>query len=280
MISITGNSINNWDDNGVENTDDPVFVTSCGYQKFITRNIRFARDHGRVDYQIIYLLKGKGYYNFGKGTVEIPEGNLIVYIPGQPQNYEYHFKDSTELYWLHFSGYAARELLAKSNFLDKQVYYIGMLSSCIELFKKIINEVQIKKPLYQSIASSNLTELFCILSRELSDRIPKNFDIPNDSFKNIAFYMYSNYNRKIKVEELAGICNLSLHRFTHKFKDLIGMTPVECLTKIRIDEAKYLLSNSFLNISEISSIVGYDNPLYFSRVFKKVTGLSPRNYIV
>ncbi len=279
MISITGNSINNWDDNGVENIDDPVFVTSCGYQKFITRNYRITRDLGRVDYQIIYLLKGKGYYNFGKGTVEIPEGNLIVFQPGQPQNYEYHFKDFTELYWLHFSGNSVRELLGKCNLLGKQAYYTGVLSPCIELFKKIINEVQIKKPMFQSIASANLTELFCIFARELSGGPSKSLVMTNDSFKNITIYMYSNYNKKIKVEDLAGMCNLSLHRFAHKFKDLIGVTPIEYLTRIRINEAKYLLSNSFLNISEISSIVGYDNPLYFSRVFKKVTGLSPRNYV-
>ena len=279
MISITGNSINNWDDNGIENIHEPVFVTSCGYQKFITRNFRISRNHGRVDYQIIYLLKGKGFYSFGKEIVEIPEGNLIVFIPNQPQNYEYHFQDSTELYWLHFSGYAAKELLIRSNLLGKQVYFIGKISKCVELFKKIINEVQIKRPLFQSIASANLAELICIFGRKLSDRKSQNIVMSNDSFRNITIYMYSNYNRKMKVEELANICNLSLDRFTHKFKELIGMTPIECLTKIRVEEAKYLLSNSFLNITEISSIIGYDNPLYFSRVFKKITGSSPRNYI-
>lgn len=279
MISITGNSINNWDDNGILNTDDPVFVTSCGFQKFITRNFRITRDSGRVDYQIIYLVKGKGYYDFGKGTTEVPEGNVILYLPDQPQNYEYRFKDNTELYWMHFSGFAARELLAKCNLLGKQVHYVGMHSGFAELFKKIINEVQIKKQLFQNVASACLTELFCMMARELSGRMANNIVMSNDSFKNITVYMASNYNRKIKVEELADICNLSLHRFTHKFKDIIGMTPIEYLTKIRIEEAKYLLSNSFLNISEISSIVGYDNPLYFSRVFKKVTGLSPRNYV-
>lgn len=279
MISITGNSINNWDDNGVENSDEPIFVTSCGFQKFITRNFRITRDRGRVDYQIIYLLKGKGYYNFGKGFVEVPEGSLIVYLPDQPQNYEYRFKDSTELYWLHFSGYAVRDTLARCNLLGKQMHYIGTQSAYAELFKKIIHEVQIKKPLFQNIVSANLNELFCYMARELTGRVSQNIVMSNDYFKNITIFMSSNYNKKIKVEELAEMCNLSLHRFTHKFKDLIGMTPIEYLTKIRIDEAKYLLSNSFLNISEISSIVGYDNPLYFSRVFKKVTGLSPRNYV-
>jgi AraC-like DNA-binding protein len=74
------------------------------------------------------------------------------------------------------------------------------------------------------------------------------------------------------------MCSLSLFRFIHKFKDLTGMTPIEYLTQIRINEAKFLLSNSPLNVAEISSIVGYDDPLYFSRVFKKVTGISPKNY--
>ena len=278
MISISGNAINNWDDNGIEELRYPLFVISAGYQKFVSKNFKIVRHKGRLDFQFIYLIKGKGFYNFRNAIDEIGEGNLIVYQPGQPQYYEYFFAHSTELYWMHFSGSQVFEWLEKSNLSDRYVYNVGIVRDCIDLFKRIIYELQIKKPLFEYIAGANLLELMFTFSRKLKTFDPGHDRIMDETIKKITTYMYENYRRKITIGELANLCNLSLFRFIHKFKDSTGMTPVEYLTRIRINEAKYLLSNSPYNIAEISSIVGYNDPLYFSRVFKKIIGVSPKNY--
>ncbi len=278
MISITGNAINDWIDTGIKVDSDPFFIISSGYQKFITRNFKISRDAGRVDFQFIYLVKGKGYYDFGKGIEEVSDGNLIVYLPGQPHNYEYLAKDGTELYWLHFTGSQAGEWMRKFNFASKQVFQIGIRGDCIDLFKKITYEIQDKRPYFQHVAGVYLMELILILTRKLENLRSDNGKAMNETIRSIISYMYENYHHKISVNTLASRCNLSMYRFIHKFKDATGMTPIEYLTKIRIDEARYLLSNSLLNISEIAEIVGYEDPLYFSRVFKKIMGVSPRHY--
>ncbi len=278
MISITGNAINDWIDTGIKVDSDPFFIISSGYQKFISRNFKISRDAGRVDFQFIYLVKGKGYYDFGKGLEEVSDGSLIVYLPGQPQNYEYLATDGTELYWLHFTGSQAGEWMSKFNFAGKQVFQIGIRGDCIDLFKKITYEIQDKRPYFQHVAGVYLMELILILTRKLENLRSDNGKAMNETIRSIISYMYENYHHKISVNTLASRCNLSMYRFIHKFKDATGMTPIEYLTKIRIDEARYLLSNSLLNISEIAEIVGYEDPLYFSRVFKKIMGVSPRHY--
>ena len=58
----------------------------------------------------------------------------------------------------------------------------------------------------------------------------------------------------------------------------MGVPPLKYLTSIRIARAKELLTGTDIPISEIGELVGYDNPLYFSKIFKKNTGLSPREY--
>ena len=63
------------------------------------------------------------------------------------------------------------------------------------------------------------------------------------------------------------------------FKTYYGLTPMDYLVKTRIDESKFLLVNSSLKIKEIASEVGYEDSLYFSKVFKKITGVSPKEYI-
>ena len=61
----------------------------------------------------------------------------------------------------------------------------------------------------------------------------------------------------------------------HRFKEQVGMSPMEYLTSIRLDKAKWLIINSSLSIKEISNIIGYDDPLSFSKLFKRVEGISP-----
>ena len=278
MISISGNSINDWNDFGIKDNRYPLFVISSGFQKFITRNLKISRPAGRVDYQIIYLVKGKGYYDFGNGTEEVSEGNIIVFQPGQKQLYEYFANDETELYWIHFTGSKSDEIMKKLNLTDRYVYHAGIRGDCIDLWKKITYEIQDKQTYFEQISGVYLEELLLIFARRLMDDRTNLKHNLCENIRSVITYMYENYNQKIAVGELAARCNLSMYRFIHKFKAATGMTPIEYLTKIRIGEAKYLLSNSQLNISEIAAIVGYDDPLYFSRVFKKETGLSPRYY--
>lgn len=63
------------------------------------------------------------------------------------------------------------------------------------------------------------------------------------------------------------------------FKTYYGLTPMDYLVKTRIDESKFLLTNSSLKIKEVANEVGYEDSLYFSKVFKKITGVSPKEYI-
>jgi len=91
-------------------------------------------------------------------------------------------------------------------------------------------------------------------------------------------YIDANYSEKHSVVDLARRSNMSLYWFIHKYKLITGYSPIEYLMRIRIKNAGILLSETNLSIIEISKHVGYDNPFYFSRVFKKVTGCSPSFY--
>lgn len=100
----------------------------------------------------------------------------------------------------------------------------------------------------------------------------------NDIILNTKKFIDANYKQKHSVVDLARRSNMSLYWFIRKYKDITGHTPIEYLMKIRIKNAGILLIESQLSIIEISKHVGYDNPFYFSRVFKKVTGYSPSFY--
>ena len=91
-------------------------------------------------------------------------------------------------------------------------------------------------------------------------------------------YGYEDYNTKISIDDYAESLHISTNWFIHNFKQYAGMSPAQYILSLRMVNAQSLLERTTYNIKEISEIVGYENPLYFSRVFKKEIGKSPAQY--
>ena len=92
-------------------------------------------------------------------------------------------------------------------------------------------------------------------------------------------YLYEMFRTNITNQLLAARFGFVPSYIVSIFKTYYGLTPMDYLVKTRIDESKFLLANSSLKIKEVANEVGYEDSLYFSKVFKKITGVSPKEYI-
>lgn len=99
-----------------------------------------------------------------------------------------------------------------------------------------------------------------------------------EQIERAAAYFNENYNTKISIDDYAESLHISTNWFIHNFKQYAGMSPAQYILSLRMVNAQSLLERTTYNIKEISEIVGYENPLYFSRVFKKEIGKSPAQY--
>ena len=104
-----------------------------------------------------------------------------------------------------------------------------------------------------------------------------NFDT-NDIIRQAMKYIEENYNEDIKLARLAKEIYISPDYFSRLFKKVAGCTYVEYITKIRIENAKILLTNPIISVAEVAKKTGYSDPNYFSKVFKKNVGMSPTQY--
>ena len=91
-------------------------------------------------------------------------------------------------------------------------------------------------------------------------------------------FIDSNFHRDITLEDVAKEVNLSTYYFSKLFKSEIGENFIDYLTHVRLDRAKELLENKNLSIKEICFTIGYADPNYFSRNFKKIVGVTPTEY--
>jgi AraC-like DNA-binding protein/ligand-binding sensor protein len=91
-------------------------------------------------------------------------------------------------------------------------------------------------------------------------------------------YMDVEYDRQIKLKDIARFAGLSIFRFAHLFREQTGMTPVDYLTYVRIHHAKRLLLTTDWSGTQVSCAVGYRHQSYFIRTFKRITGTTPERF--
>ena len=91
-------------------------------------------------------------------------------------------------------------------------------------------------------------------------------------------YFNENYNQDISIENYAQTRGMSVSWFIRNFKKYTGMTPMQFIVSLRVNNAQILLEQTNYSIYEIAKIVGYDDQLYFSRLFRKQKGVSPSQY--
>ena len=260
----------------------PLIVGSCGnYRLSSYPKMPTYRPRGRLDYQIIYIASGKAYFHFDTPENEtiVPAGNVVLFRPKELQKYEYYGKDKTEVFWIHFTGSDVKNILRKYGFADKQrVFSVGTSLEYERIFKRIISELQKCQSDYEEMLMLLLRHLLIVFNRELTrEHVLKNEYMDREMELTVSYFS-TNYNLDINIEEYASSKGMSVSWFIHNFKKYTGETPMQFLTSIRITNAQILLETTTYSINEISRIVGYNNPLYFSRIFHKRKGYSPQQY--
>lgn len=277
MISISGYPISN-KEHDVCDDKNYLRLNNCGYLRFMTKSMEICRSNGRKDYQLIYITKGNACFNINGQTEEIMEGNCILYRPGEFQYYTYHGNCAPEVYWIHFTGTGVNELLAAAGLSGRQRFTIGESSIPVNYYKKIITEMQLKRTLYNEAINAAFIELLVFIGRKLCSDEKQGDVTRNENLHAVIELLNTHYKQNWSIEKLAGMVSLSPYRFMHNFKACTGMPAMEYLTNIRIEKAKDLLADSSLSIKEISDTVGYSDPLYFSTLFRRTTGMSPSLY--
>ena len=258
----------------------PLVVGSCGTYRLSGRPdaLPTHRPRGRVDYQLLYVAKGQAHFFFDGREEVVGAGSMVLYAPREEQKYIYYTAERPEIFWVHFTGYDVRNILDFYRFdSQKHVYATGTRSEYRWLFQRMILELQLCKPLYEEMLASLLNDLFLLICRQM-DPDRRQTDVIHDQIVEAVAYFSENYNQTISVSDYARSHHISTNYFIRSLKQYIGMTPKQYIASVRMANAQMLLENSAYTIQEIASFVGYTDALYFGRLFKRETGMTPSEY--
>ncbi len=237
------------------------------------------RPKGRIDWHLIYITAGEGHFQLDGKEVIVPAGNMILYQPKQEQRYYFLGKDGSQYWFVHFSGNQVRNILKHYNIpLEGNILHTGISYEYEDIFRKMRDEL-VDHPLqYEEMLTYLFRELLITISRKMNEKILKISGFAQSEILHAKEYFREHYNKQINIEQYAASRNMSTSWFNKCFRGVVGISPTKFILNARMRNAQILLETTDDTVTEISHIVGYDNPMYFSRVFKKEKGLSPMMY--
>lgn len=261
---------------------EETILISGACDSAITRSknstIRKYGPWARQLYVLIYVYKGKGYFEVGGKTYEITAGQSFLIYPGVTVCYWADLEDEWEYLWVDFYGELAEELASKMSFSIKSPVISVKNDYIIEPFKKLVDKY------YQFTTPAEVQQLgmvgyFMILVAEYL----RVYGEPNlkskTTIEQIISYISTNFNDPtLTPDSIAEHFSLSRTGLYRLFKEHLGISPKKHINNIRIENACTILHKNDRQIKEIALSVGFNDPLYFSKVFKEKNGVSPSDY--
>lgn len=230
---------------------------------------RIAPVFNRTSYAFGIIEEGYGKTVFSDGTVFERVPGDILFIP---KGSSYHLEVDKP-----FNTFTIAFSLLEDIDEKPFIFHAQNDTKLLEHFKTANKIWTDKKPGYIERTTSELYRIIYEMKKHyFTDYLPKE---KYSLIKPAMEYIHANYHTgRVKVERLAALCKISPEYFRDIFKRLNGVSPLDYIQNLQITHAKQLIDSGEYSISEISALLGFSEASQFSRKFKTLTGISPREY--
>ena len=268
-----------------------MYVNSIGYSKVgpaanyptekHPESHHLTWNRGRIleDYYLVFISRGKGIFASAlTPQISVLEGSCFFLFPGIQHRYKPDVHSGWEEYWVGFNGLYAKQLMSNEFFSSKDpLVKVGPNKEILDLFRSILDTVKTSLPGYpQQIAGLSLQLLGHV--NTISHALGYSADPVGKLISKAKFIIHESFENTLDMEGLARQLPMGYSAFRKSFKLLTGESPNQYHLNLRLNRAKDLLNSTILNISEIATQTGFDSVFYFSRLFKKKHGVSPKSY--
>lgn len=237
-------------------------------------------------FRLHFVVKGKVKLSFAGKSVVLEKNSLFVLIPNADIVYETDKSLRTELYWVTYNGYNALQYTNMIGLSEAKPYLVLPKGGIIKSFFDNYNAEYADSPMLELIMQKNLLDIFITAYEQtpesrpaLVSRAAHNDDKLN--IKDILTYLSQNISDPdLSLKTMAEHLHFHPNYLSRVFKNEMSLTFSKYLTMRRIEYSVSLIEQGYTNVGLIANLCGFKDPLYFSRVFKKVETVPPTEVIL
>ena len=238
------------------------------------------RPQGCVDNILFYCVQGKGYYTLDGHTFTLnPNQYVIVPATDKPLVYWSDTEDPWSIYWVHFTSVALQAFNRAYHIVPEQgPQYIPHNEKGIRIWEEMYENLS-RGYSPENLMNTNLCLYHLIATFVFSQQQNQNSSSPEKAIiRETIDYMKNNLDKTIRIEDFADLNKYSVSHFSKLFRLTTGMSPIEYFIHLKMQKACQLLYTEDSRVKQIAALLGYDDPYYFSRLFKKYMNTSPETY--
>ena len=231
-----------------------------------------------------YVISGTGTLiaeNSKKESISysIKSGQGFMIFPNQICTYIADAQQPWEYVWIEFDGLRAKETVELSGLCVNSPVYKAKYKDVAQTMKdEMLYIINHKDDSPFHLIGHLYLFIDSFVKSSAITQISKSNNLRDFYIKEALSFIEQNFQNDITVEEIASCCGLNRSYFGKIFHEVLGKSPQEFLISYRMTKATELLKLTSLSIAEVGSAVGYSNQLHFSRAFKKIYGISPRQW--
>lgn len=257
-----------------------IQVNNCGIKQDYPIRQDIYRPKGRQDYSILYVAAGWIEVSHRGRLIRLKAGKWILYMPGVSYVNLFSSEGSPTVYYVYFTGSGIRETMDLFETDSSIVCDVEHGAALQTLFHQMVHLFRPIKAINgrQPVSKPGINGLLLQILDLLLQSMEQEKSPGSNSLIPAMNYLVEHFREPITLEECARTVQLSVGRFGHLFTEYFGISPHRFLLSLRLDEARDLLINSGMSINKVAEKTGFLDPCYFSRLFKKYTGLTPKAY--
>ena len=208
---------------------------------------------------------------------ELRAGSFFIYGPNSPHKIRRIGDDPLVKYFVDFAGQEALSRMEEFQLGEGSQFYAGNRRWIQDIFEQLLECSEIDRTEARRLGEQLLKLLFVRLS---TDRQPVGAPQPhsNETFSRCFQYIAENFLTINTIDEVSAACSVNGVYVSRLFKRYTKETPYQMLTRLKVNYAADLILRENLSVKQVGAAVGYEDPFHFSRVFKRVNGLSPKRY--
>ncbi|NLC44731.1 MAG: helix-turn-helix transcriptional regulator [Clostridiales bacterium] len=244
-------------------------------EKLCAPGFHLIQERGRPGHGFLYVMDGEGLYILEDKKELVVKKHDIVYMP------KHSIYESTGSISNCYS-YIIVNMDIIDNTKSDLVFTNDIsiiLNSSNSYYKNIFQEINNSYRTVGMASDIKCKALVYEMLHHLTLDIFKN-ELATNNYSKIypaILYIEEHYRENVKLDDLANVSHLSVSHFRRLFNEYFDISPLKYINKLKIKKASELLSSGLYTVSEVAEETGFSNVYYFSRLFKEITGVSPRH---